>query len=69
MDIIKQLYQHLHPYVLIFFQNLSPLCLEKDTEISVPAIEIWNTLANEDLERKAQNKSLNHLLQCQKQLV
>lgn len=34
--------------------------MNKDPLISVPAIEIWNTLAIEDLEKSEYNKSLNH---------
>lgn len=50
MDVIKQLYPYLKDYIQIFFQILSPLCFSKDYEIAVPAIEIWSTLAQEDIE-------------------
>lgn len=51
-------------YVEIIFKNISSQCMNKDVLISVPAIEIWNTLALEDLEKREYNKGMNHTHIC-----
>ena len=55
MDVVKSLYAHFTPYIQVIFRVLSPLLADQDPEISVPAIEYWSTVAQEDSEKAAQN--------------
>jgi len=49
----------MNSYISIMMQYLFEFCTNKDVDISGPAIEIWNSLVNEDMEKRDVNQSLN----------
>jgi len=51
MDVVKSLYPYFNEYIQVIFRVLCPLLSDPDEEVSVPSIEFWNTVAQEDNER------------------
>lgn len=59
IDFCKLYYSFLEEYIQNIFDSLSPLLVNSDEEISIPAIEIFNTIAIEDRERDSTRQSSN----------
>ena len=59
IDFCKLYYPLLEEYIQSIFDNLTPLLMNPDEEISIPAIEVFNTIAIEDKERDSTRQSSN----------
>jgi hypothetical protein len=51
IDFSKIHYNKLTDYINHIFETLIPFMMSLDAEIAIPAIEVWNTIANEDKEK------------------
>jgi hypothetical protein len=53
IDFVKTYYDYLENYYEVIWKVTEKYLRERRTELSVPAIEIWNVIAMEDKERSS----------------